>query len=229
MGIASSRTTDTGVFIKPTAETGWKEISLLQKGKERSSPLLNLMFLISRTRCFAFLLNSYLLFKDTSIGSHNTRAQSLRSAYYLTTITTTTIKQQPIVYEQRLITALLHFLSRLPGQSRCSESAERAWPLSLFPLQFQNRYPLFRHPIIPLCSEMAPRSEGQHDGYHSLFARPNRWTWIDVNINTSRESLSRRRDSGRCNNMPGELTVRRSTRLGLEACGKLVMVHDLRR
>jgi hypothetical protein len=42
MGITSSRTTDTGVFIKPTAETGWKEISLLQKRKKRSSPLVEL-------------------------------------------------------------------------------------------------------------------------------------------------------------------------------------------
>lgn len=42
MGIASPRTTDTGVFIKPTAETGWKEISLLQKRKKRSSPLVEL-------------------------------------------------------------------------------------------------------------------------------------------------------------------------------------------
>ena len=106
MGIASSRTTDTGVFIKPTAETGWKEISLLQKGRERSSPPLNLMFLISRTRCFAFFI--LICFSKIPASAATIRAQILRSAYYLTTITTTTIKQ-PIVYEQRLITALLHF------------------------------------------------------------------------------------------------------------------------
>ena len=43
MGIASSRTTDTGVFIKPTAETGgWERDITLAKKEKRSSPLVEL-------------------------------------------------------------------------------------------------------------------------------------------------------------------------------------------
>ena len=86
MGIASSRTTDTGVFIKPTAETGWERDITLAKKEKRSSPLveLDVFFFWSLSSSFWPCSSSpqFLLFKDTSIGSHQPSAQSYHNQYY---------------------------------------------------------------------------------------------------------------------------------------------------
>jgi len=148
MGIASSRTTDTGVFIKPTAETGWKEISLLQKGKE-VEPSIELDFLISELVLPSSLFFLYLLSKDTSIGSHTTR----KSYETLTTITTTTTTNL-LSYFYRY-TTLNHGLSsvlHLPDTNldvTCKVRVSRKGPGHSRPFPHSsNRSPLlFRHPI----------------------------------------------------------------------------------
>jgi hypothetical protein len=79
MGIASSRTTDTGVFIRPTAETGWKEISLLQKRKKRSSPLVELDVFLDLFELVFGLVHFLLLFCFSKIPA--SAAATKRSAH----------------------------------------------------------------------------------------------------------------------------------------------------
>ena len=161
MGIASSRTTDTGVFIKPTAETGWERDITLAKKEKRSSPLVELdvcFFLISELVFLALFIFSYfLLFKDTSIGSHQPSAQSYH--------------KQLLLYQtyRFLPRTLTHgpFSFKFPiYQPAFRVSKSKAWPLSSYTLLLQTRI----HPSSsdtrpnPQCSEMAPHTCDEREG-----------------------------------------------------------------
>jgi hypothetical protein len=143
--------------------------------------------LISRTR---FLPSSFFCFLKIPALAATIRAQILRSALLLTTITTTI---QPIV----LLNNAILTLKITAFLFECSHVFAR--PISMFrvskkglaidyrlPAHNSKQNPLSSvNPINPLCSEMAPRNEGQHDGYHS---RPNKRNERVSNIDSSRAS-----------------------------------------
>jgi hypothetical protein len=159
MGIASSRTTDTGVFIKPTAETGWKEISLLQKRKKRSSPLVELDVFFFDLSELVFQPCSFFLIL---LAFPKIPASAAANQAHIITITTTinTIVSYSNTLLPRLLTALFLPLNNYPWAIRpLFESAKQRPGHSRFAASFEEKptliFPMTRS--IPHSSEMAPQ------------------------------------------------------------------------
>ena len=159
MGIASSRTTDTGVFIKPTAETGWERDITLAKKEKRSSPLVELdvcFFLISELVFLAlFIFFSIFCFSKIPASAainqaHNPTITTTTTInlLFLTTNRFSTLTHGPSLLNNYpwAIRPLFESAKQRPGHSRVAASFQTEPTLIL---------PMTRS--IPHSSEMAPQ------------------------------------------------------------------------